>query len=329
MQQEIDNKMVVIYTEDKDITTNLVMDWLSFLYKGEIKRINTDFFQIPTQSEFFLDISESINVKAIWYRRPGRRPFPIRNIPEDLVNEKIDNNKLKSLLLHSANKEIQNINAHDLANKYNAENILGGSLRYEVNKFDVLRIAKNTGIDIPKSILTNSKSKLIDFYNDCNGEIISKMHNMLLCDINETYSTYATYTEKIEMSFINNLPEYFFIAHFQEKLEKKYEIRSFYLDGEIFSMAMFSQKNEQTSVDFRRYNRDSMNRRVTYKLPSAIEDNIRLLMQKLNLNCGSLDIVKTKDRYVFLEVNPVGQFGFLTGACNYHLHKKIAEYLIQ
>ena len=78
--------MIVIYTEDKDITTNLVMDWLSFLYKGEIKRINTDFFQIPTQSEFFLDISESINVKAIWYRRPGRRPFPIRNIPEDLVN---------------------------------------------------------------------------------------------------------------------------------------------------------------------------------------------------------------------------------------------------
>jgi len=52
MQYLNDNKMVVIYTEDKDITTNLVMDWLSFLYKGEIKRINTDFFQIPTQSEF-------------------------------------------------------------------------------------------------------------------------------------------------------------------------------------------------------------------------------------------------------------------------------------
>ncbi|EJL69785.1 grasp-with-spasm system ATP-grasp peptide maturase [Chryseobacterium populi] len=320
--------MIVIYTEDNDITTNLVMDWLSVLYKGEVKRINTDYFQIPTQDEYFIDISESIDVKAIWYRRPGRRPFPIRTIPQDLLTGKIDNKKLEALLMHSANKEIENINAHDLANKYKAKNILGGSLRYEVNKFQVLRMAKNIGIDIPKSILTNSKSKLIDFYNDCHGEIISKMHDMLLCDINETHSTYATYTEKIELSFINNLPDYFFIGHFQEKLEKEYEIRSFYLGGDIFSMAMFSQKNKQTSVDFRRYNRDSMNRRVTFKLPSVIEDQIRILMEKLNLNCGSLDIVKTKDRYVFLEVNPVGQFGFVTGACNYHLHKKIAEYLI-
>ncbi|SFN29213.1 ATP-GRASP peptide maturase, grasp-with-spasm system [Chryseobacterium oleae] len=321
--------MVVIYTEDIDITTNIVMDWLSVLYNGEVKRINTDFFQIPTEDEYFIDISESIDVKAIWYRRPGRRPLPIRTIPEDLLIEKIDNTKLLALLMHSANKEIENINACDLANKYKAENILGGPLRYEVNKFQVLRIAKDIGIDIPKSILTNSKAKLIDFYNECNGELISKMHDMLLCDINETHSTYATYTEKIELSFINNLPDYFFIGHFQEKLEKEYEIRSFYLDGDVFSMAMFSQKDQRTSVDFRRYNRENMNRRVTYKLPSVLEDQIRMLMQKLNLNCGSIDIVKTKDRYVFLEVNPVGQFGFVTGACNYHLHKKIAEYLIQ
>ncbi|AZA50819.1 grasp-with-spasm system ATP-grasp peptide maturase [Chryseobacterium carnipullorum] len=321
--------MIIIYTEDNDITTNIVMDWLSFLYNGEIKRINTDFFQMPKSEEYFVDISESIDVKAIWYRRPGRRPLPIRTIPQDLITEKIDNKKLETLLLYSANKEIENINAHDLANTYKAKNMLGGPMKYEVNKFQVLKIAKNIGIDIPKSILTNSKSKLVDFFNECNSEIISKMHDMLLCDIYETHSTYATYTEKIELSFINNLPDYFFIGHFQEKLEKEYEIRSFYLDGEIFSMAMFSQKNKQTSVDFRRYNRDSMNRRVTYRLPSVLEDQIRMLMQKLNLNCGSIDIVKTKDRYVFLEVNPVGQFGFVTGACNYHLHKKIAEYLIQ
>ncbi len=321
--------MIVIYTEDNDITTNLVMDWLSVLYEGEIKRINTDCFQIPIQNEYFIDISESINIKAIWYRRPGRRPSPIRSIPPDLLREKIDDQKLESLLMYSANKELENINAYDIENTYKAKNILGGPLKYEVNKFQVLRIAQDIGIDIPKSVLTNSKSKLTDFYYDCQGEIISKMHDMLLCDINETHSTYATYTEKIELNFINSLPEYFFIGHFQEKLEKEYEIRSFYLDGEIFSMAMFSQQNSQTSIDFRRYDRDSMNRRVTYRLPADLEDHIRTLMKKLNLNCGSLDIVKTKDQYVFLEVNPVGQFGFVTGACNYHLHKKIAEYLVR
>ncbi|MCW3162567.1 grasp-with-spasm system ATP-grasp peptide maturase [Chryseobacterium oryctis] len=320
--------MIVIYTEDNDITTNLVIDWLSILYDGEIKRLNTDFFRM-SKEDYFLDISESIGVKSIWYRRPGRKPLPIRMIPERLFSENIANRDLESRLMHSANKEIENINSYDITYKYKAENVLGGALKYEVNKFDVLRIAHSIGIDIPKSILTNSKSKLIDFFNECNGEIISKMHDMLLCDINETHCTYATYTEKIELSFINELPDYFFIGHFQEKLEKAYEIRVFYLDGELYSMAMFSQKNQRTTVDFRRYDRKRMNRRVPYQLPSTLEDRIRLLMKELNLNCASLDIVKTKDKYVFLEVNPVGQFGFVSGACNYHLHKKIAEYLIR
>ncbi|WP_449400683.1 grasp-with-spasm system ATP-grasp peptide maturase [Chryseobacterium wanjuense] len=321
--------MIVIYTENNDITANYVIEWLNYLYDGEIRRINTDFFSVAKQEEYFLDINEDNSVKSIWYRRPGRRPIPIRTIPEGLLIKDLNNKDLESRLMHSANKELMSINLYDLLHKYNSEKILGNPLIYEVNKFEVLRMAKKLGINIPNSIITNSKAKLIDFFHDCNGEVITKMHEMLLCDVSEIHSTYATYTEKLDLDFINNLPEYFFAGHFQEKLEKVYEIRSFYLDGEIFSMAMFSQKDERTSIDFRRYNRKKMNRRVPYKLPSSLEEQIGRLMKKLNLNSGSLDIVKTIEGYVFLEVNPVGQFGFVSSNCNYNLHKKIAEYLIK
>ncbi|MGG7436711.1 grasp-with-spasm system ATP-grasp peptide maturase [Chryseobacterium arthrosphaerae] len=321
--------MIVIYTEDNDITTNQVIDWISYLYKGEIKRINTDYFEVQDNEDYFIDLSERINVQSIWYRRPGRRPFPVRKIPENLQLKKIDNRDLETRLLHSTNKELENINAYDLKSKYKSEKVLGTALKYEVNKFEALRIAKDLGIEIPRSILTNSKSKLINFFHECNGEIITKMHDIMICDIKETYSTYATYTEKIDKNFISQLPDYFFIAHFQEKLEKVYEVRSFYLDGKIYSMAMFSQQNSRTSIDFRKYNRENMNRRVPYQLPADLEEKICNLMKELGLNCGSLDIVKTKDKYVFLEVNPVGQFGFVSGACNYNLQMKIAEYLTQ
>ena len=321
--------MIVIYTEDNDITTNQVIDWISYVYKGEIKRINTDYFEMPDNEDYFIDLSECINVQAIWYRRPGRRPFPIRKISENLLLTNIHNSDLETRLLHSTNKELENINAYDLESKYRSDKILGTALMYEVNKFEALRIAKTLEIEIPRSILTNSKVKLLDFFYECHQEIITKMHDIMICDIKETYSTYATYTERIDLNFINQLPEYFFIAHFQEKLEKVYEIRSFYLDGKLYSMAMFSQQNSRTSVDFRKYNRENMNRRVPYQLPTELEKKICVLMKKLDLNCGSIDIVKTEDKYVFLEVNPVGQFGFVSGACNYNLHKKIAEYLIQ
>ena len=51
-------------------------------------------------------------------------------------------------------------------------------------------------------------------------------------------------------------------------------------------------------------------------------------MQKLDMNSGSIDMVVTKDkRYVFLEVNPIGQFKQVSYPCNYYLEKEVAKYL--
>ena len=51
-------------------------------------------------------------------------------------------------------------------------------------------------------------------------------------------------------------------------------------------------------------------------------------MDLLNLDCGSIDMILTpKNEYVFLEVNPIGQFGMTSYPCNFQLEKRIAEIL--
>jgi len=50
-------------------------------------------------------------------------------------------------------------------------------------------------------------------------------------------------------------------------------------------------------------------------------------MLSLDLNCGSLDFIKSGDKYYFLEVNAIGQFLGLSFICNYSLEKEIATYL--
>jgi glutathione synthase/RimK-type ligase-like ATP-grasp enzyme len=76
------------------------------------------------------------------------------------------------------------------------------------------------------------------------------------------------------------------------------------------------------------YNFEKPNRTVPYKLSSELMEKLTLLMNDLHMESGSIDIVVTKDkRFVFLEVNPVGQFAQVTGPCNYNLYKVIAEYL--
>ena len=52
-------------------------------------------------------------------------------------------------------------------------------------------------------------------------------------------------------------------------------------------------------------------------------------MHKFGLQMGSIDMIfSTEGDYVFLEVNPSGQFTGYANPCNYNIEKHIAEYLI-
>ncbi|MBM6497958.1 hypothetical protein H9X54_001390 [Flavobacterium macrobrachii] len=122
--------------------------------------------------------------------------------------------------------------------------------------------------------------------------------------------------------------EHFFPSLLQEYIQKKYELRIFFLNDKLYSMAIFSQESEQTKIDYRNYQKEKPNRRVPYKLPIEIEEKLIFFMRKIELNSGSIDMIVTySNEYYFLEVNPVGQFGALSYNCNYNIENLIADYL--
>ena len=103
--------------------------------------------------------------------------------------------------------------------------------------------------------------------------------------------------------------------------------RSIYLLGNTYSMAIFTPPNTISAVDFRHYY-DQPNMLTPYKLPIELDEKIDKLMKSLDINSGSIDFIKTPDdEYLFLEVNPVGQFGMVSKPCNYNLEKILANEL--
>ena len=54
---------------------------------------------------------------------------------------------------------------------------------------------------------------------------------------------------------------------FQQLVEKKYEIRTFYLDGDFYSMVIFSQRREDAKLDFRNYDFNDPDRFLPFNLP--------------------------------------------------------------
>ena len=94
-------------------------------------------------------------------------------------------------------------------------------------------------------------------------------------------------------------------------------------------MAIFNQNDNKTKVDFRKFNQKNPNRMIPYQLNEKIQIKLKKLMKKVGLNMGSIDLLmSTKDKIYFLEINPVGQYDFVSKSCKYDLDYRIAKYLI-
>ena len=203
-----------------------------------------------------------------------------------------------------------------------------GSYRKEVfqNKLTTLFIAQQIGLYIPPTIITTQKDTLIDFIRENGYSITKSISNMFKIEKSGFFQTIGT--QLITEHMIDTLDETFFPTLIQKKIEKVFELRIFYLKGKFYPMAIFSQNDEQTQLDYRNYNRTKPNRNIPFVLPDEIEVKLKLLMDKLELNTGSIDMMVTHEgEYVFLEVNPTGQFGWVSENCNYYLEEKIANYL--
>lgn len=265
-------------------------------------------------------------VSVVWYRRwshsTGFHDAVIFRRPSS-------DDRMNSLLMtNHLTKEVQAVSRF-FFKEMDAAAWLSDPETDAPNKFHTLRLAAELGLDIPETLVTSDPARLAEFAARHGGVITKAAGDGLICRVEDRM--YGTYTTLIPGRLLEDGGwRGGFPSFFQEKLDKRYEVRSFYLDGEFYSMAIFSQRHSDTAIDFRRYRYKDPSRSVPYRLPAEVEGRLRELMKALGLETGSLDIVRTVDgRYVFLEVNPVGQFGMVSAPCNYLLEKKVASALAE
>jgi ATP-GRASP peptide maturase of grasp-with-spasm system len=313
--------MILILSEKNDSSTNSVIDWLKY-NAMEFLRINYDdeiFFCFKNDDIGFRVQGQTIylnNIKSYWYRR-GDFSFFNKGIVDN------QNNELFTKIKNHAICEI-NVLKEYIHFLLNSKQHINSYLNCELNKLVILNLAKKFGLDTPNWLFADLKS-IESNKNKFITKVLSRGINFNF----ENLYLFA-YTEELKNKKIDRNSDFSFPSFIQNKVEKKYELRIFFLDGLFFTMAIFSQLDKKTRTDFRRYNRERPNRNVPFLLPITIKNKIKKLMDFCNLNCGSIDIiVDTNNNYIFLEINPVGQFGMVSVPCNYFLEKNIANFLSQ
>lgn len=323
--------MIVIVSNNDDQTTNEVIDWLHH-YGAKWVRINEDdlvksYSVSLTPEGLVYDFSiPSLNTRfkpplTIWYRRGGFSTGHWKTPSLEPMSQ-TEKRSLRQQVMWEWNTA-----EHALTTAV-FSGMLNSPLDNGLNKFLVLQSARSVGLAVPETLITTERRD-VEAFKRKHGRIITKnIAPGVFAEVKN--AAYIGFTQECSWRFIRSLPKTFPPSLFQPMVPKWIELRVFYLDGVCYTASIFSQRDRTTKVDFRNYNHTRPNRTPPFQLDTVVEERLRKLMALLRLRSGSVDMILTPDgRYVFLEVNPVGQFKQVSQPCNFHLERKIAELLIE
>ncbi|WP_268224857.1 MvdC/MvdD family ATP grasp protein [Sinomicrobium oceani] len=196
------------------------------------------------------------------------------------------------------------------------------------DKFGQLQVAARHGLDIPKSLFTNDPDRAREFfYRECRKKMIVKLHGSLSRSMRgDTPFFPTTAIEEKDVERLDVLPLCPMI--FQEMIPKSYELRIIYIDGMFYTGKINTSNTMPGNTDWRTATAPDI-AWEPYTLPETICKCLTAMMREMGLFFGALDMIRHQNgSYIFLEVNPQGEWGMLQRDLQYPIGETIAKKLI-
>jgi len=184
--------------------------------------------------------------------------------------------------------------------------------------------AQRCGLAIPPTLISNDPREIINFVREATGSVIYKTFNSLVP------TSVITSDSLSEPDVLRWTP-----GIYQHYVEKDHELRVTVIGRRLFALRINSQQTARGKIDWREAQwqpRGGVSD-LTFEpatLPKPIRRACRSLVKELGLSYGAIDLVVTPDKeYVFLEINPSGQFLWIDHDAGIPLLDPMAEMLLQ
>ena len=311
--------MILVVSTPADEHTQVVLRELSALgaetYLCDLSRFPRDMtlvmrYERAARPEFTLHDTEGRavrvdRVRAVWWRRPQSYS------PDDSITRRSHRNFALS-------------ESHEaFAGLWQALDVfwINHPTRDEVaaRKAYQLRVAADVGLEVPTTLITNDPAEARKFVDSHGiGRVAYKAFSATAEEWRET-----RLVRQEELGLLNEVRHAPVI--FQEYISGDVDIRATVIGNEIFPAAIHSQETAYP-IDCRM---DLGNARVEpTSLPDNVSDGLRNLVDKLGLVYAAIDMRRTPDgRYVFLEVNPSGQWLFIENLTGQRMSAALAAAL--
>ena len=254
--------------------------------------------------------TESTDFTAVWHRKSWEIECPM-DLDKDY--QKIFISEYESL----------RANMYRMLDHLPWINPLENEKKADAHKMYQLQIAEKNGLKIPATLFSNDEDEILKFIKEkCNNKAIAKLHGTISRNMNGESLISTTIIDENNVEHLSDIMYCPMI--FQPYIEKDYELRIVYIDGEYFTGKINNSKN----TDWRIVRDDYF--WSAYQLPRNIENYLTLMMNEMGLCFGAIDMIKGTDgEYYFLEVNPQGEWGMLQKELDFPIAERIADYLLK
>ena len=190
------------------------------------------------------------------------------------------------------------------------------------NKSRQLRLARALGLAIPPTLITADPAAARAFVAAHDGQVIAKLQTPLAQSMRGGEGLPTRLLRAEDLAALDGLRHCPMV--FQRYVPKQWELRIAWVDGLAFVGALDGAK---CGVDWRH---ESTAQWETHALPAAVHERLRTLMAQLGLRQGAIDMIVTPDGdYVFLEVNPHGEWGMLERDLGLPIGAALADALLR
>jgi glutathione synthase/RimK-type ligase-like ATP-grasp enzyme len=194
-------------------------------------------------------------------------------------------------------------------------------IRHKPNQ---LLLARRAGLVTPATLVSNDPREVLDFIDQQPGR---------RC----IYKPFSWFSEPPNRQLFTNIVDREFIrSHapevrrapgiYQRIVEKAYELRITIVDRELFPVRIESQSRQESALDWRR--QQDIPYYIETSLPEPLIQRLTQFHVSAGLIYGAYDMIVTPSKeYVFLEVNPVGQWLWLEEETGLQISDAVARFL--
>ncbi len=310
--------MILIISSPDDIHAQAVVKELAKQRVTDVRILNLSDFPMRMHMELYLRNGQNSDfsltfadgyrlpmsaVRAVWWRRP--QAF---GLPQDMADA-----TFRQFAMSEAATAFQGMWQASSALWVN--NIMRDAAA--AHKPWQLVVAQEIGLYIPETLITNSPDEARQFWAKYPGEIVYKAFSA------SSYAWRETRILRPEEEQLADKVQYSPVI-FQRYVPAVVDLRITVIGDQIFAAEAHSQQGEY-KIDVR------FNTNIPYKphiLPPDIQEKLLVFMRRLGLEYGAIDMRLTPGgHYVFLEINPAGQFLYVEMAAGLPIAAALAHHL--